>query len=50
MTLTDRDVLRLEKRMRRRGKRPVLHIVLRTVPIRKAGSKTTMYKTKPVIL
>jgi hypothetical protein len=47
MTLDDKAILRLEKRMRRRGQRAVLRIVMQTVPIRKAGSKTTIYRIRP---
>jgi hypothetical protein len=50
MTITDKDLLRLERRMRRRGQRAILRIVMQTVPIRKAGSKNTVYKTKVKIV
>jgi hypothetical protein len=46
MTLDDNAIRRLEKRMRRRGQRAILRIVMTTVPIRKANSKTIVYKTR----
>lgn len=47
MTITDSDIKRLQKRIRRRGPRvSYIRILYKTVPIRKAGSTAITYKTK----
>jgi len=48
MTLEDATIKRLTKHIKRRGPRAVIRLDYKTVPIRKQGSKTTVYKTHVV--
>jgi len=49
MTITEATMKRLVKKMRRRGPREQIRLVYKTVPIRRVGSKTIVYKTKAVM-